>query len=144
MDLARAEHDEALHGAVPILFRQVETDEAGELPAEPGGADRQPLSRTASSSATRRRATRIRSRGTSAEGAKLKLKFRQPFAVKDHYFEMERQRRRRQAGRRPNEKDAGRVLTVRMAYDKLKDEDRKLLDQFVSDTQTWRKEVHGE
>ena len=40
--------------------------------------------------------------------------------------------------------DAGRVVTVMVAYDELKDDDRQLLDQFVQDQKYWSKEVHGD
>jgi anti-sigma B factor antagonist len=140
MDLAGAEQDEALHGAVPILFRKVETDETGEFPPNQVGRI---VNLFADGLLFRYQVSGESDpvEGSLAEGAKLKLKFRQPFAVKDHYFEMDADIADIKTS---DDDDAGHVLTVRMTYDKVKDEDRKLLDQFVSDTQTWRKEVHGE
>jgi len=140
MDLKDAPKDMQLHGEVPILFRHIETDASGEFPPnqvgrivnllgdgllfryQPAGAEDQV-------------------EGSLAKGAKLKLKFRQPFAVKDRYFEMDAS----VADVGAVDEDGGdRVLNVRVTYDTVKDEDRKLLDQFVTDQQIWRKEVHGD
>ena len=136
IDLEGGEHDEALTGSVPILFRPaghgdedapnqvgriVTLYEDGLLfryaPEGSDGAD--PV------------------RAFLRAGADLKLKFRQPFAVKDHYFEM--------VGNVVEvgevRDDDGTSLTARVRYGEISDEDRLHLEQFVRDQEAWRQEL---
>jgi hypothetical protein len=136
LDLAGGEVDEALHGAVPILFRKVV--EAGEFPPNQVGrivnlhadglvfrygpaAPEDPVV------------------GTLVVGTRLKLKFRQPFAIKDYYFEMDAD-----IVEVTETKEAkGKVLTVKVQYFRIGDDARKHLDQFVRDQEIWRSEVRS-
>jgi anti-anti-sigma factor len=134
LNLEGSEHDEALTGSVPILFRS----------RTPG--DESPPNQVG-------RIVNLHDDGLSfryepagkvdpveleiKSGATLKLKFRQPFAVKDHYFEMDGQVK----DVKSTSEDGERVLTIRVAYDKIKDEDRRHLDQFVRDQEMWRAEL---
>jgi anti-anti-sigma factor len=139
LNLESAEYDEALTGAVPILFRKETADptipnqvgrivtlyEDGLLfryePVGKGGKD--PVEKDL------------------VEGARLKLKFRQPFAVKDHYFEMTGSVS--QVSRMYGLTEAGDegVITAKVKYDRIRDEDRKHLQQFVRDLETWKTEL---
>lgn len=137
IDLSKAETDESLTGAVPILFRKDATVAGKEPPNQvgrivtlyedglvfrydpaPGGKD--PVE------------------ADLVSGAKLKLKFRQPFAIKEHYFEM--------GGvvadvKRGAVEDAPTAITVRTTYDRIRDDDRKALQQFVRDLDAWKSEL---
>lgn len=72
------------------------------------------------------------------EGAKLKLKFRQPFVIKDYYFEMDADVV--QVNKQLGPEDEG-VLRVKVRYDKMKDEDRRHLEQFWRDQDDWKAEL---
>ena len=74
-------------------------------------------------------------------GTKLKIKFRQPFAVKDHYFEMAANIA--QVSRLAGPTDGGDegVLAVKVRYERIKDADRKSLQQLVRDLDTWKSEL---
>jgi anti-sigma B factor antagonist len=138
VSLEGAEKSMELHGEVPILFRSFETDDAGQFPPNQVGRIVNLLQdgllfRYQASGADDPVA------GSLQEGTKLKLKFRQPFAVKDHYFEMDAS----VSEVATTDEDGEHVFGVRVTYEKVKDDDRKLLDQFVNDQQIWRKEVHG-
>ncbi|MHC5010726.1 MAG: STAS domain-containing protein [Planctomycetota bacterium] len=137
LHLEGGEHDEALTGAVPILFRKVTAGDA----APPNQVGRivtlyddgllfryQPEGEI----------DPVEMDLTS--GAKLKLKFRQPFAVKDHYFEMEGQVSEVNTIE-GTEGEGDRVITIRVVYDKIKEDDREHLDQFVRDQDMWRAEL---
>jgi anti-anti-sigma factor len=137
LQLESTEHDEALHGATPLLFYP--RVEKGEQPPnqvgrivnlysdgllfryEPAGED-DPVE------------------GSLTPGTKLQIKFRQPFALKDHYFEMDADVTD-VSDIEEIEEGGSRVLNVRVTYGKVKDEDRGHLDQFVKDQEIWRGEV---
>ena len=134
LDLEGAETDESLTGAVPILFRP--RDKADDAPNQVGRivtlypegllfryepeGDLDPVEMDVK------------------EGTTLKLKFRQPFAQKEHYFEMDAQVQ--QLNRLEGE-GGERVLTIKVAYDKIKDEDKDVLANFVKDQENWRAEL---
>ena len=72
------------------------------------------------------------------DGTNLKLKFRQPFAVKDYYFEMTA------TIVEVVEMDTDEsepLLGARVRYTEIKDEDRSHLDEFVANQAKWRDEV---
>lgn len=71
-------------------------------------------------------------------GAALKVKFRQPFVIKDYYFEMEVVVIE---ARRSTVPEEGGVLHVRVRYDRVKDEDRVHLDQFWRDQDEWKSQI---
>ena len=135
--LEGGEYDEALTGSVPIIFRPV-----GE------GADAPPnqvgrivtlygdglLFRYEPESEGDPVAAQL------TEGAQLKLKFRQPFAVKDYYFEMTAGITQVSQMFNPDD-DEGGVVTVRVAYNEIKDDDRTHLEQFVRDQESWKGEL---
>jgi anti-anti-sigma factor len=141
LKLEGGDYDESLTGSVPILFRLstpgskdasppnqvgriVTLYEDGLLfryePAKQGGKD--PVAKSLT------------------EGARLKLKFRQPFAVKDYFFEMDAQILQVSHMFGLEEEDEG-VITVKVRYEKIKDEDRKHLEQFVRDQEMWKAEL---
>ena len=139
LNLEGGEYDEALTGAVPILFRKDTKDAAppnqvGRIvtlyedgllfryePEKKGGAD--PVEKDL------------------VEGAKLKIKFRQPFALKDHYFEMTGMVAsvHKMLGIGDGGDDG--VITIKIKYDHIKDDDRKHLQQFVRDLESWKSEI---
>jgi anti-anti-sigma factor len=137
INLEGSEYDESLTGAVPLLFRpraagdddaapnqvgRIVTlyedgllfryDPAGEI--DPVELDLRP-------------------------GNTLKLKFRQPFATKERYFEMDA--RVQQVSEIEGETKGDATVTVRVLYDKIADEDRDILRQFVKDQASWRAEL---
>ncbi|MGE0193044.1 MAG: STAS domain-containing protein [Planctomycetota bacterium] len=137
LDLEAGEQDESLTGSVPILFRPAGGDADEDAPNQVG-----------------RIVTlyedgllfRYTAEGPLAgdpvqaflkSGADLKMKFRQPFAVKDHYFEM--------LGSvvevSEQTDDDGSSLTARVHYGEISDDDRMHLQQFVRDQDAWRKEL---
>jgi anti-anti-sigma factor len=71
-------------------------------------------------------------------GARLKVKFRQPFVIKDYYFEMEVVVLEVKRSTAPDE--AG-TLQVRVRYDRVKDEDRERLEQFWRDQDEWKAQI---
>ena len=80
----------------------------------------------------------IRCTPTCARGADLKLKFRQPFAVKDYYFEMSA------SVVQVDELGAGdddSVIAVKVQYADIKAEDKEHLEQFVRDQDAWKAEL---
>ena len=139
LQLDSADTDEALHGAVPVIFRPVV--EEGEFPPNQVGRivnlyEDGLLFRYEITDADDPVEAALKT------GMSLKLKFRQPFAVKDYYFEMEAEVKDLISVEDIQE-GGSRVLTVRVAYAEIKDEDRVLLDQFVKDQAIWRKEVRS-
>lgn len=137
VDFEGTEQDESLHGEMPILFYKTVTE--GEAPPNQVGR--------IVSLYTDGLTFRYEPSGDSdpAEAyltrhTKLKLKFRQPFALKDHYFEMDADVE--DVGTVEDVEEGGsRVLTIRVVYGDVKESDRKFLDQFVADQQMWRGEV---
>lgn len=133
--LEGGEYDESLTGAVPILFRPSAEDAApnqvGRIVTLYGDGL---LFRYEASGEGEDPAKAYLSEGTS-----LKLKFRQPFAVKDYYFEMSGAIA--QVSQMVGADDDEGVLTVKVKYDEIKDEDRKHLEQFVRDQESWKQEL---
>ena len=134
--LEGGEYDEALTGSVPILFRpKGDGDEApnqvGRIVTlyedgllfryEPDG-DGDNVS------------------ASFQEGAHLKLKFRQPFAIKEYYFEMggEIVEVTKMAS---GDDDDTPVDAVRVKYHDIKADDRTHLEQFVRDQESWKSEL---
>lgn len=141
LNFESAEYDEALTGSVPILFRRESTDptvpnQVGRIVTlyEDGLLFRYDLAAKGGKDPVER---------DLVEGGKLKVKFRQPFAVKDHYFEMSGTvgQVSRMAGI-ADAADEG-VITVKVKYDRIKDEDRKHLQQFVRDLESWKSELNA-
>ena len=60
------------------------------------------------------------------------------FAVKDYYFEMTS--KITQVSQLGTDDD-GSVVTVRVDYEDIQDEDRKHLEQFVRDQEAWKGEL---
>ncbi|MDJ0976262.1 MAG: STAS domain-containing protein [Planctomycetota bacterium] len=137
LKLEGGEYDESLTGAVPILFRPSATDGApnqvGRIVTlyEDGLLFRYEASGEGDDPA----------KTYLSEGTKLKLKFRQPFAVKDYYFEMSGGVS--QVSEMVGTDDEEGVLTVKVKYDEIKPEDRKHLEQFVRDQEAWKQELKG-
>ncbi len=137
LDLEGGEQDAALTGSVPILFRPANTEKDEDAPNqvgrivtlyEDGLLFRYELDKADPSNPVR---------GFLKSGADLKLKFRQPFAVKDHYFEMIGSVV--EVGEQTD--DDGPSLTARVRYGEISDEDRVHLEQFVRDQESWRREL---
>jgi len=138
--LGGGEYDEALTGSVPILFRPSGSDSAEALPNqvgrivtlyedgllfryEPDGDKEQdPVS------------------SFLKMGQMLKLKFRQPFAVKEYYFEMSGQIQEVTEMGSGDDEDTP-VDAVRVRYEEIKDDDRAHLEQFVRDQESWKSEL---
>jgi anti-anti-sigma factor len=139
LDLEGGAIDESLTGSVPVLFRldgkdhDLDPNQVGRIVTlyedgllfryeptpKPGQKD--PIEQAL------------------VPDSKWKIKFRQPFAIKDHYFEMvgtvvQTSKSTAEAG------GEGAVAT-RMRYDRIKDEDRKHLQQFVRDLESWKTEI---
>ncbi len=137
--LEGGEYDESLTGSVPILFRPavdggdappnqvgriVTLYEDGLLFRFEAGGDGSPASEYLK------------------DGTNLKLKFRQPFAVKDYYFEMGATID--QVSEMFGEESEEGVVTVKVRYQDIKDEDRKHLEQFVRDQESWKAELQSD
>lgn len=138
LDLEGGDEDETLMGRTPLLFRSADSEGGQDEPNqvgrivrlypdglafryEPSGAvDKDPVA------------------SILAPGRALKLKFRQPFALKDHYFEMTA--RLSDVARRYDEEEDP-VLEARVVYDAIGETDREHLDQFVRDQELWRGEL---
>ncbi|MFV1959654.1 MAG: STAS domain-containing protein [Planctomycetota bacterium] len=136
--LDEAAADEALKGELPVLFRPL-TDE-GDAPNQVGRivslygdgllfhyAAKEELDPAALDLAV---------------GTKLKLKFRQPFVAKDHYFEMDGEVKNVRPTDRTDD-EGRRLLDIRVVYDKIRDEDRAYLADFVEQQAKWREVVRG-
>jgi anti-anti-sigma factor len=140
IQLEGADYDEALTGSVPIIFKPTGTSEAEAMPNQVG-----------------RIVTlyedgllfRYEPEGEGAvdpvepylkAGQDLKLKFRQPFAIKEYYFEMggEIVEVMRMSG---GDDDDSIVDAVRVRYGNIKEDDRKHLEQFVRDQESWKAEI---
>src|SRR5262245_36259564 len=86
LDLEGGEYDEALTGSVPILFRTLDRDQ------DPNQVGR--IVTLYDDGILFRYEPQAKSAGKDpvesdlVQGSKWKIKFRQPFALKDHYFEM--------------------------------------------------------
>ena len=137
LDLTKGETDDSLRGAVPLLFRKDDPKVAKEPPNQvgrivtlyedgltfrydpaPGGKD--PVE------------------ADLVVGTKLKVKFRQPFAVKEYFFEMGGVVAESKKGAVDGDAHA---VTCRVKYEKIREDDRKALQQFVRDLEEWKAEL---
>lgn len=137
INLKSGEYDESLTGAVPILFRPAEGAGTAAPPNQVGRIvtlyDDGLLFRYELGDA---KADPVRA--YMRAGTSLKLKFRQPFAVKDYYFEMSAditQVDELGSG------DDDSVIAVKVRYGDIKNEDREHLEQFVRDQDAWKDEL---
>lgn len=141
MKLEGGEYDESLTGSVPVLFRLTTVgDKSGEPPNQVGRIvtlypDGLLFRYEPSKSGGKDPVAK-----TLTEGARLKLKFRQPFAVKDYFFEMDAQILQVSHMFGLEEDEEG-VITVKVRYDKIKPDDKKHLEQYVRDQEMWRGEL---
>lgn len=133
--LEGGEFDESLVGSTPIIFRQSGDDDApnqvGKIVTLYG--DGLLFRYEVDGDPTADPVVKILHPGKS-----LKLKFRQPFAVKDHYFEM--QAEVTEVVEMDTDEGAS-IVGTRVRYDDIKDEDRQHLDEFVLNQAAWRQEV---
>ena len=140
--LEGGEYDEALTGSVPLLFKPIGNAEAEALPNQVGRI----VTLYEDGLLFRYEPTE----GGAPDpvepylkaGQAMKLKFRQPFAVKEYYFEMGSEIvevSRMTAG----DDDDTSVDAVRVRYGKIKDDDRKHLEQFVRDQESWKSEINS-
>lgn len=138
LNLETGEYDESLTGAVPILFRPASGGDGASAPPnqvgrivtlhENGLLFRYELGDKASDPVHE----------YMRAGADLKLKFRQPFAVKDYYFEMSA------SVVQVDELGAGEddaVIAVKVEYADIKADDKEHLEQFVRDQDAWKAEL---
>ncbi len=138
--LEGGEYDEALTGSVPILFRPSGSDEANALPNQVGRIV------TLYEDGLLFRYEPDSDKGEDpvekflTAGQTLKLKFRQPFAVKEYYFEMSGQIQdvSKMSG---GDDDDTAVDAIRVSYEDIKAEDREHLQQFVRDQESWKSEL---
>jgi anti-anti-sigma factor len=79
-------------------------------------------------------------RGQLKQGVRLKLKFRQPFVLKEYYFEMDAVILQVSEMFGTDDQDHG-VVTVKVRYDRIKDDDKKHLEQFCRDQDDWKGEL---
>jgi anti-anti-sigma factor len=141
--LEAGDYDEALTGSVPILFKPLGADgEEGEQPNqvgrivtlyEDGLLFRYEPEQDGASDPVEKFLT---------VGQSLKLKFRQPFAVKEYYFEMSgliQDVSKMAAG----DDDDTSVEAIRVRYEDIKAEDREHLEQFVRDQESWKSELNS-
>jgi anti-anti-sigma factor len=135
LNLEGGEQDEAIKGSVPIVFRRTTAGKGEAPPNQVGrivtllengllfrydsGGPEDPVEKQLTA------------------GSALKIKFRQPFAVKEHYFEMEATITEVNV----LQGEEGRVVNCRVRYDKISDEDEKHLAQFLLDQEMWRAEL---
>ena len=139
--LEGGEYDEALTGAVPILFRK--DDKTNNPPSQVGRIVTLYEDGLLFRYEPAQKGTKDPVEGDLTEGTKLKLKFRQPFAIKDHYFEMTGTIS--QVSKMFGLGDGGDdgVITVKVRYDRIRDEDRTHLQQFVRDLESWKGELQA-
>src|SRR5262249_48032862 len=117
IDLSDAETDESLTGAVPLLFRK---DDDKNLPPNQVGRivtlyEDGLLFRYEPAPV---KGTKDPVEGDLVGGSRLKIKFRQPFAVKDHYFEMAGTVVEAKKGVVEGENEA---VSVRVRYERIRD-----------------------
>ena len=137
--LEGGEFDESLVGSTPIIFRQG-GDEGGDAPNQVGKivtlyGDGLLFRYEVDGDPTEDPVVKILQPGQS-----LKIKFRQPFAVKDYYFEMSASVTEVVE---TDTDDGNSVVGTRVKYEEIKDEDRQHLDEFVLNQAKWREEVSG-
>lgn len=141
--LEQPEHDDSgLTGQVPILFRPISAAGDTAMPNQVGRivnlhkdaldfrCDPPQGAKDAGSGLDQIK-----------QGARLKLKFRQPFVIKDHYFEMEGVVLEVKRSFSLEESSSTGMMQVKVRYDKVKDEDRMHLEQFWRDQDEWKAEI---
>ena len=140
LKLEEGEYDEALTGSVPIIFKPTGTPEAEAMPNQVGR-----IVTLYEDGLLFRYEPEDGEKADPVEpylkaGQDLKLKFRQPFAIKEYYFEMGGQIMEvmRMSGGDDDDSD---VDAVRIKYDDIKEDDRKHLEQFVRDQESWKAEI---
>jgi anti-sigma B factor antagonist len=138
--LEGGEYDEALTGSVPILFRPAGSDASENMPNQVGR-----IVTLYEDGLLFRYEPETDGAADPVEdflkvGQTLKLKFRQPFAVKEYYFEM--------SGKIENvsqmaagDGDDTSVDAIRVLYEEIRDDDREHLQQFVRDQESWKSEL---
>jgi anti-sigma B factor antagonist len=138
--LEGGEYDESLTGSVPILFRPAGDAGSEALPNQVGRIV------TLYEDGLLFRYEPDAEKGEDpveaylTAGQSLKLKFRQPFAVKEYYFEMTANVVEVNKMSGGGDDDAA-VNAVRVRYDAISDEDRERLQQFVRDQESWKSEI---
>lgn len=137
-----AETDDAIKGVVPVLFRKVSGPDDSAPPNQVGKMvtlyedgllfEYQPKAKGAQDPVE----------SDLAAGSTLRLKFRQPLAAKEHYFEVTGSvvQSMRKFDLAEKEDDEG-VLRVRIKYERIADDDRKQLQQFVRDLESFKGEL---
>ena len=137
--LEGGEYDEALTGSVPILFRPSGTAAADGMPNQVGRI----VTLYEDGLLFRYEPDDDKQDPVEAflkAGQKLKLKFRQPFAVKEYYFEMSGEITQINKMASGDDDDTA-VDAVRVTYDDIKPDDRTHLEQFVRDQESWKAEI---
>ena len=135
INLDQGEFDESLVGSTPVLFRvaryKEDPNQVGKIVTLYGDG----------------LLFRYDVQGDDDEVTKflkkdeqLKVKFRQPFAVKDHYFEIVAT----VESVVETDTDDGTTLGARIRYDEISEEDREHLTELVKNQAEWRKEVTPE
>ncbi|MDF1702493.1 MAG: STAS domain-containing protein [Planctomycetota bacterium] len=133
ISLEGGDYDEALTGSVPLLFRP--QGEGDDTPNQVGRIvtlyEDGLLFRYEPDDGDDKISAGFK------EGAHLKLKFRQPFAIKEYYFEMggEITEVTKMAS---GDDDDTPVDAVRVRYHDIKSDDRTHLEQFVRDQDSWK------
>ena len=141
LSLDDTEFDEEIAGSVPILFKPIGNAEAEAMPNQVGRI----VTLFEDGLLFRYEPAEGGEGGDPVEpylkaGQSMKLKFRQPFAVKEYYFEMSGEvvDVSQMSG---GDDDDSSVDAVRVRYDAIKDDDRKHLEQFVRDQESWKSEL---
>ncbi len=134
--------DEAIKGVVPVLFAKIAGPNDEATPRQIGKMvtlyedgllfEYQPKAKGAADPVE----------GDLVSGSTLRLKFRQPLAMKEHYFEMTGSvvQAMRKFDLAEKEDDEG-VIRVRVKYERIGDDDRKQLQQFVRDLESFKGEL---
>ncbi len=130
IQLEGGEYDEALTGSVPILFRPTA---APDMPNQVGRIV------TLYEDGLLFRYDPVESHLKA--GHAFKLKFRQPFAIKEYYFEMTGDVT--EVTRMLSDDEGQKVHAIRVRYNEIKDQDRRHLEQFVRDQEAWKSELKG-
>jgi anti-anti-sigma factor len=140
--LEGGEYDEALTGSVPILFRPAGSSESEGMPNQVGRI----VTLYEDGLLFRYEPDADKGNVDPVEkflqtGQTLKLKFRQPFAVKEYYFEMSG-RITEVSQMAAGDEDDSKVDAIRVQYQDIRDDDRTHLEQFVRDQESWKAELH--
>jgi anti-anti-sigma factor len=136
-----ASPDDTIAGSVPVLFRPL-TGASDALPPNQVGriVSLIPDGLMFRYAPDAKLGAKDPVRGQLKQGVRLKLKFRQPFVLKEYYFEMEAVVLQVSEMFGTDDQDQG-VVTVKVRYDRIKDDDRKHLEQFCRDQDDWKGEL---